>query len=277
MIGHFAFANDNPQQPRIPPSGPAGEEAATGLAGLPPVPQGKVTVMGGEIHNVDPVRDRFTLQVPGGRPIKLLFDARTRLYRDGVKIAPGDLHSGDRASVETVLDGTNVFALSVHMLSRPPEGECQGQVVSYDSRSQELTVSSALSHEPIKLVVPANTQIISQEQATSSSVPPGPADLVPGTLLSVKFESDHHGRGVATQIAVLATPGTSFAFSGNISALDMPSGLLVLVDPSSDKRYQLSFDPAQLPLSRNLHPGEHVRVTAIFNGSGYVARAIAVD
>ena len=276
-IAHFAFADDKPQQSGVMPASPLTEGVSTALPGLPSVPQGKATVMGGEIHNVDPVRDQFTLEVPGGRPIKLLFDARTQLYRDGVKIPPGNLRSGDRASVETVLDGTNVFALSIHMLSRPPAGECQGQVMSYDPRSRELMVSSALSHQPIKLLVPPGTPTIREGQAASSSTPPSSADFVAGTLLSVKFESDNQGRGVATQIAILATPGSSFVFNGNIASLDLHTGLLVLDDPSGDKSYQLSFDPARIPLSQNLHLGEHVTVTASFNGARYVAGAIAVD
>ncbi len=274
LIVDFAIANGQLPPSRPTPSGSAAGQISGALNGLPPEPQGKATVIGGEIRNVDPVRDQFTLEVPGGRPIKLLFDARTQLYRDGAKIAPGDLHSGDRASVETVLDGTNVFALSIHMLSRPPEGECQGQVVSYDSRSHELTVTSALAHEPLKLLVPPSTQITREGQ---TSAPSGPTDLVAGTLLSVKFASDNQGRGIASQIAIEATPGTSFVFSGNISSLDLHSGLMRLADPSNDKSYQLSFDPAQVPLSRNLHLGEHVRVTASFNGTHYVTSAIAVD
>lgn len=265
MIAHFAFAEDQPQ-----PLGTMQSNSVDGLPALPAAPQGRATVMGGEIRKVDPVRDQFTLEVPGGHPIKLLFDARTQLYRDGVKIAPGELHPGDHASVETVLDGTNVFAISIHMLSRPPEGECQGQVLNYDARSRELTVSSALSHEPIKLLVPPGTPIVSQGQAVSP-------ELVAGTLLSVKFASDNHGRGIASQIAILATPGAAFVFSGNISALDLHSGLLVLIDPQDDKSYDLSFDPAHFPISQNLHLGEHVTVTASFHGARYVAGAIAVD
>jgi Domain of unknown function (DUF5666) len=274
LIVDLAIANGQLPPSGATSSGSAAEQISAALNGLPPEPQGKATVLGGEIHNVDPVRDQFTLEIPGGRPIKLLFDARTQIYRDGVKIAPDDLHSGDRASVETVLDGTKVFALSVHMLSRPPEGECQGQVVSYDPRSHELTVTSSLSHEPIKLMVPPNTQITREGQTSSSS---GPADLVAGTLLSVRFASDNQGRGIASKIAIEATPGASFVFSGNISSLDLHSGLMVLADPASGKSYQLSFDPAQVPLSRSLHLGEHVRVTASFNSTRYVASAIAVE
>ncbi len=270
-ITQYAFADDKAQQAGVTESA-----SMDGLSALPPAPHGKPTLLGGEIEKIDPVRDQFTLKVPGGRPIKLLFDARTRVYRDGVKIAPGDLHSGDRASVETVLDGTNVFALSIHMLTRPPEGECQGQVLKYDSRNHELTVSSALSHEPIKLLVPPGTPIVRGGRAVSFPAPAGSPDFAPGTLLSAKFEPDNQGRGVASQIAVLATPGAVFLFSGNISSLDLHTGLLVLVDPREDKSYQLSFDPAHFPLSRNLHPGEHVRVTASFDGTRYVASAIVV-
>jgi hypothetical protein len=277
MTGHFAFAGDKPQQQGVMPPGSLAEVDSAGLPALPPLPPGKATVMGGEIHNVDPVRDQFTLKVPGGHPIKLLYDARTQIYRDGAKVAPGGLRSGDRASVETVLDGTNVFALVIHMLSRPPEGEYQGQVMSYDPRSRQLTVTSDLSREPIRLLVPPNTPTIREEQATSSSTRASAANFVAGTLLSVKFESDNQGRGVASQIAILATPGSSFVFSGNIASLDLHTGLLVLVDPSSDKSYELSFDPARIPLTRNLHLGEHATVTASFTGARYVASAIAVD
>ncbi len=273
----LAFGDYKPPQPEVTQSDSVTETASTGLPTLAPRPQGKATVMGGEIHNVDPVRDQFTLKVPGGRPIKLLFDARTQLYRDGVKISPGDLHSGDRASVETVLDGTNVFALSIHMLSSPPEGECRGEVMSYDPRSRELTVSSALSHEPIKLLVPPGTPTIREGQAVSSSMPPSAANFIAGTLLSIKFESDNQGRGVASQIAILATPGARFVFSGNIASLDLHTGLMVLADPSSDSNYQLSFDPTRIPSSRKLHLGEHVTVTASFNGAHYIASAVAVD
>ncbi len=265
LMVHVALAEDKPQ-----PTGAIQSGSIDGLSALPALPRGRATVMGGEIRKVDPVRDQFTLEVPGGHPIKLLFDARTELYRDGVRIAPGELHSGDRASVETVLDGTNVFAISIHMLSRPPEGECQGQVLNYDAGSGELTVSSALSHEPIKLLVPPGTPIVREGQAVSP-------ELVAGTLLSVKFESDNRGRGVASQIAILATPGAAFVFSGNISSLDLHSGLLVLIDPRDEKSYDLSFDPAHFPVSQDLRLGEHVTVTASFNGARYVASAIAVD
>ena len=41
------------------------ESVSSGLSSLPPIPKGKSTVMGGVIHDVDPVRDQFTLKVFG--------------------------------------------------------------------------------------------------------------------------------------------------------------------------------------------------------------------
>jgi hypothetical protein len=209
--------------------------------------------------------------------MKILFDARTQLYRDGIKIAPGDLHPNEHASVETVLDGTGIFALSVHMLSRSPEGECHGQVLHYNSLTRELTISAGLSREPIKVLVPASTPILLQAQAASSPGQSSSSELVPGTLISVKFTGDNQGGGVASQIAILATPGSTFVFRGNVSFLDLHSGMLVLVDAQDGQAYRIFFNPAQFPVSRNLHQGDHVAVTANFDGARYVASSISVS
>ena len=260
------------------------ETSPNGPTGLPPTPQGKSTVIGGAIRNVDPVRDQFTLNVFGGRTVKILFDERTQVYRDGVKSALRDLHAGDHVSVETVLDGTTVFARSIHSLSGTPEGESQGQVMSYDPADRELTVRDALSRRPIQLSVPAGTVVVRQGQAASALDSTGSgsseiraSDLATGTLVSVKFQSDNKGRGVASQIAILATPGTTFVFVGNVVFLDLHSGLLALVDPRDEKRYDVSFDSARFPMSRDLHEGADVKLTAVFDGTRYVASAITIN
>ncbi len=118
-----------------PPHQPQRPSLTAGLDTLPPRPPGKSTVIGGAIQNIDPVRDQFTLKVFGGKPMKILFDERTQVYRDGKRTPLRDLRPDDHASVETVLDGTKVFALSVHVLSQLPEGERQGQVMDYNPGS----------------------------------------------------------------------------------------------------------------------------------------------
>src|ERR1700722_354814 len=249
--------------------------ASTGASSLPPLPKGKSTVIGGAIRGVDRVRDQFTLDVFGGRSLKVLFDERTLIYRDGVKSSQRDLRSGDHVSVETVLDGTTVFARSIHMLSESPAGDCQGQVMSYDAADRVLTVRDALSRQPIKFRLPGGLAFVRQGQAASSAEP-GNADLDAGTLVSVKFQSDNKGHGVASQVSILAAPGSAFVFVGNVASLDLHSGLLVVVDPRDDKRYDIFFDSARFPVSRDLREGTDVMVTADFDGARYVASAITV-
>jgi hypothetical protein len=252
------------------------ENTASTLSALPPAPAGKSTVIGGVIHNVDPVRDQLTLKVFGsnGRPMKILFDERTQVYRDGARASLRDLHSDDHASIETVLDGTNIFAVSVHMLSRSPEGECQGQVVEYNPGTAELTLKDALSNKPIKLQVPPGTAVVRVGQMASSS-DDGQSLFAKGTLVAVTFESDNKGRATAHKVSILATPGASFEFSGNVSFIDLHAQLLVVTDSASDQSYKLSVTRDQAPALRDLHEGASVTVTAFFDGTRYIARDIA--
>jgi hypothetical protein len=66
-------------------------------------------------------------------------------------------------------------------------------------------------------------------------------------------------------------------FVGNVTSLDLHSGLLVLVDPRDDKRYEVSFDSARFPMSHELHEGTDLTVTADFDGARYVASKIAIN
>jgi hypothetical protein len=247
------------------------------LERLPPAPKGKSTIIGGEIRNVDPVLDQFMLKAYGEKPIKVFFDARTEVYRDGNRIPLSELGPELHASVQTVLDGSNVFAISIHMLSQAPQGDVQGNVEEYDPSTGMLTVRTAMSRVPIRVQVKPDTQIVREGQSAFTAEPSGPSDLMNGAMVSVKFQSNRQGRGVATRIEVLATPGASFIFSGNLTALDVHAGRLVLVDPRDDKSYQISFDAANMPSVQKLHTGDKVRVSANFNGFHYEATEITAQ
>ncbi len=277
-----AMASSQVATASVQPQQDEAARPASGAETLPAdpltMPRGKSTVIGGTISAVDPIKDQLTLKVfGGGRPMKVLYDERTQVYRDGVKTSLRDLRINDHASVETMLDGTTVFARSVHMLSRSPEGECQGQVVSYDAGTGELTVSESLSPESIKLRVPPGTAIVRQGQAASAPGNSGVSDLVKGTLISATFSSDNdnRGRGIAHRIAILATPGSEISFSGSVTFLDLRSNQFVVAD--NDQSYKIVFDPAAFPAAHNLHEGANVKVTAEFDGNRYVARAITID
>ena len=241
------------------------------LSVLPAIPQGKSTILGGEIRDVDPVLDQFTLRVFGQRPMKIQFDERTQVYRDGTKIPLRELRAEEHASVQTVLDGANIFAISIHMLSQNPEGECQGHVLSYYPATRELTIGSSLSREPIRLQLREDTPVVREGQSEFTSASAGQADLVSGALVSVRFDANQKGQAFASHVTVLARPGSDFAFSGKLTSLDMHSGIMVVADPKDQKSYQISFDPNHLRGTENLHPGDQVRLTASFDGTRYTA------
>src|SRR5579863_3285059 len=116
ILGSVAFAQSvssagsNPAPDQGAQASSELKRKSEGPADLPPGPRGNSTVIGGAIRGVDLVRDQFTLNVFGGRTMKVLFDQRTQVYRDGAKTAPRDLRIGEHVSVETMLDGTAVFA-----------------------------------------------------------------------------------------------------------------------------------------------------------------------
>ncbi|HEX3661994.1 MAG TPA: hypothetical protein VHU89_11210 [Acidobacteriaceae bacterium] len=246
------------------------------LPPMPAAPQGRSTVIGGVIRDVDPLQDEMSLKVYGGHPMNILFDARTRVYRDGVQTPLSDLHPQEHASVETVLDGDNIFALSVHMLTHAPEGNCQGQVLGFDPRDGDLTVRNSLSGQTVHLRIPANTPIQRVGQESFSSSSPGASDLMHGALLSIQFQADNQGGGVADHIAILATPGAVFQFAGDVTYLDMHAAEMAIRDSQDQKNYTIDFDPARFPQSRQLHVGSHVVISASFSGRHYVADNLTI-
>ncbi|HUX44449.1 MAG TPA: hypothetical protein VMV57_06835 [Terracidiphilus sp.] len=273
FCGQLAVAGAAPEQlpgPQIVES----TKPSGNLPALPPAPRGKSTVIGGEITGIDRVRDELTLKVFGQSSMKILFDERTLVYLDGKRIPVRELTSSRRASVQTTLDGTKVFAVSIHILSQSPEGEFRGSVLNYNPETRALTVSAAHMRDAIQLRVPGNTPVFREGQHAFSSVPSGTPDLVKGALVSVTFEPGKDGRGVANKIVILAIPGAEFLFSGNLSSLDMHTGTLVLVDPRDDQSYQILFDSARFPASRNLHEGDYISVSATYDGAHFRARSL---
>jgi hypothetical protein len=277
LAAQMLAAGAHSQQSSITQPALEHENASVKLFALPEAPHGKSTILGGEIQNVDPVRDQLRLKAYGQKPMTILFDERTQVFLDGNKLSLHDLRPNTDASIQTVLDGTDVFALSIHLLSQVPEGQFQGQVLSYNPETKELSVSAAASREQVKFLVPPTTPILRVGQSEFSSAHSGLSDLVKGALISLTFESNVKQRGVASRISILATPGSAFVFGGSLSSLDMHSGVLILVDPRDQTSHQIFFDASKIPSSKSLHEGEEVRVTATFDGSRYVAGTIAAN
>lgn len=246
------------------------------LPPMPPLPKGETTILGGAIGNVDPVLDQLTLNIFGEQPMKIQFDARTKVFRNGVRIPLRALGPADHASVQTALDGTHVFAESIHILTQAPQGETEGVVQSYDRRSGRLTISSALSPQPLRFVLPAGTPIVRTGQREFASAQSGVADLTNGSLVTVSFTPGADGRAVVRHVTVLAVPGSRFIFGGDISFLDLASGSLVIVDSRDGQSYRIYFSASRFPNVAKLHVGDNVTIDASFEGSRYVATSITI-
>jgi hypothetical protein len=253
----------------------AADNASGGRAALPPLPPPDTsTIFGGAIRKVDPLLDQFTLDIYGQHPMKVLYDARTQVFRDGQRVPVQSLAPVDHASVQTALDGTHIFAMRIHILSQTPTGNYRGRVLRYDRATGVLELDAAPASRPIKVVVPGSATFSRSGQTAFTAQASGPSDLQPGALVSVTFAPGAGSRAVATKVVVLAVPGSAFIFSGNITALDTATGTLTLVDPRNDESYQLSFYPGEIPENQPLHIGERVRITASYNGGSYVASEI---
>lgn len=245
------------------------------LADLPPLPpNSRSTIFGGAIRKIDPVRDQFMLNVYGQRPMKILFDERTKVFKDGVKIPVHGLAPADHASVQTALDGDRIFAISVHILSSLPEGRYRGRVIRFNESSGELKIDAAPSPRPFTVYVPANATIVRTGQSAFTAMSSGRGDLRPGALVDVTFASGAGPIGVVSKINVLAVPGATFEFSGTIASLDIGTGTLVLIDPRDDHSYQIQFYPSEISGSQDLRIGQHVRLSASYNGASYIASEI---
>lgn len=232
--------------------------------------------MGGNIRDVDLVRDEFTLKVFGGSSIKILFDERTQVFRDGHRFPVLGLQPENHASVETTLDGTKVFARRIHILSELPEGECRGRIISYSPRTGELAIEAALS-QSITLRIVAGTTVTHSGQPVASSQQPGSPNFVVGSLVDVKFMAGSGSHGVATHIDIVASPGEAFVFRGKLATFDMHAGRIVIVDTRDNQSYDVAFDPSRFPMSRELHNGLAVKVITNFDGQRFVASKITVE
>jgi hypothetical protein len=238
---------------------------------LPPLPRGKTTLIGGYLEKIDPVRDQFTIHVFGARRMKILFDPRTRVYRDGKLTTPAALKTGERIYVDTMLEGTTIFARAIRFNLDSPAGEAQGSVVSYHADRDELLVRDALDREPLRINLTSSTRIGLGERQVDAS------ELAPGTLVAVKFDSEKDGRDVAREVSILAVPGGSFTFAGQVVAVDLRTGLLVLSSATDRKTYEIYFDPSTASVKDKLREGAEISVLARFDGDRYTAQNVTVN
>jgi hypothetical protein len=266
--------NQTPVQPVAPratppanstPTPAARRENRDPLLDLPELPNNKVTLIGGTVKSLDEIMNKMTV-VPFGSKQKMLvaFDTRTDFFQDGKPISYKSIREGQRIYLDTMLNGSTVFAKKIWIQSTADSGIGRGQIVEYDPGKRILTVRDELSNQPLKMQLTSST-VMKKGDANASAT-----DLVPGTLVSMSFGPQRELR----EVILLATPGTTFVFSGRITYLDMSRKLIAIDNKTDNKKYDVSVDAIAPSVLRQLKEGSEVNVSAIFDGRGYAARSI---
>jgi hypothetical protein len=234
----------------------------------PPLPSGPVTLIGGTVRSIDHIRDHMTVVPFGGKPMKMNFDERTHIYRDGIETTFMGIQKGDRVYVDTQLDRSAVFASNVHVVTQSHAADARGQIVAV--RGNEVTLRDDLSGQPVTFQLDSATKVKGKTGAGSL------ADVVPGALVTLQFSPGQSNRRVLRQVSVVAKPGDSFRFFGQVTHLDLSRGVLAVRNLADDLTYEISFDPSATPAASSLRVGSQVVVNASFTGEGYRANDVSV-
>jgi len=241
------------------------------LLDVPPLPKGKVTLVGGTVRSIDQIRNRMTVEPFGGGKMKFVFDERTHIYRDGQETTQLAIKKGDRVYVDSQLDGPRVFARNIRVVTQTMPADADGQLLRFDPQSGQLSMRDRLSSQPIRFRVTNDTQILRPNEQAGSA-----ADLQPGSLVSVQFAPERANRGVAQKVTVLAVPGAAFRFAGTVTHLDLKTSTIAIENATDGKNYEIAFDRASVEGRDDLAVGAEVTVVAVFQGDKYLAREIAV-
>jgi uncharacterized protein DUF5666 len=257
----------------VPLGNSADDNGVDPLLDAPPLPKNSVTLVGGTVKTMDNVRNRIAVEPFGsGKTMKMRFDERTHFYRDGRETTQLAVKPGERVYVDTQLDADrNIFARNVRVETNATPADASGQVISYDPTRGTLTIQDELSSRPVTFSIDRNTQLKRQDGAASTR------DLVPGTLLSVRFAPARGNRGAAQEISIVAVPGSVFTFSGKVLHLDTSIGLVTVENSTDNKRYDIFFAPNTPGFTTALTEGSDVTVQAVFEGHRYSAKSISVN
>jgi hypothetical protein len=240
------------------------------LPELPPIPSVNATLVGGTIERLDRVRDRVVVRVFGGGQMAVLFDPRTAIVQGGKAASIADLQVGQRIYLDTILDGDKVFARMIRLNALHATGQCQGVVLEYRATRNELTLRDSISPKPVEVRVTGATKVLQGERTMPITA------IVPGSLVSIRFASDGTGHDTASEISILAQPGTQYTFAGEVVHIDLRTGLVVLKSSTDNKTYEVYLSSSITP-DESLHPGALITVVAGFDGSRNLARNLSIN
>ena len=114
--GFFVEARAQTVSPPAHPCDTLPVIANTDSLDLPPLPQTQVSLIGGIVVRLDPVRDRMTLRVFGGRDLTINFDVRTCVTQGETLTSMRDVKPGMRVLVHAAAGGVGSMAVQIARL-----------------------------------------------------------------------------------------------------------------------------------------------------------------
>lgn len=266
-IGQNQTGATSPAKDSRPPNAAAERENYDPLLDLPPLPHNQVTLIGGTVVRLDEIMNRMVVQPFGGKQkLNVAFDTRTHFYQNGKAISEREIKQGQRIYMDTMLNGSRVFAKTIWIQTAVDSGVGQGQIVDFDEAREILTVRDEISSQPVKMKLSSATVIKKGEQPGSRS------DLVQGALVALAFGAQRDLR----QVTVLATPGTSFTFAGRVTYVDMSRKMIAIDNRSDRKKYDVYVSAIPMNVMRQVREGTDVNVSAVFDGNQYDARSVSL-
>jgi hypothetical protein len=263
-----ALAGGSPSNSTTPaPNAAAQRENYDPLLDLPPLQRNSVTLMGGIVLTNDEVLNRMTFRPFGTKDrLQVHFDTRTHFYLDGKPITEREIKQGQRIYLDTMLDHDKVFAKTIWIRSTAESGVGRGQIINFDPERKILTVRDELSNQPLKLQLTSTTVVRRANQAGSDK------DLVEGALVDIDFGAQKDLR----TITVLASPGSTFTFAGRVTYVDVSQKVIAIDNSSDGKKYDINMEAVAANVLRQVHEGENVSVSTVFDGNRYSARSINI-
>jgi hypothetical protein len=235
----------------------------------PPLPHNRVTLMGGTVTKVSEIQNRITVKPFGGKQrLRMDFDMRTHIFLDGQAGSGRDLKVGQRVYLDTMQNGSQVFAKNIWIRTGYGNGNARGQILDYDSRANVLTLRDEVASQPVHFRLDPAAVIHNGSQTGSL------ADLKPGSLVEVSFDSGKSHSGVVRELSLLATPGSSFTFLGTITYIDLSQKLISVANQNDGKNYDIYLESLPSSILQSLHEGSEAAVSALFDGRRYVAQKV---
>jgi len=272
LIGGCALGQAAPQAASIAPDDNSSQNQApqnqTGGPGLGPaeLPRGRTSLVRGVLKRLDPVHDQLLIHAFGGGDVRVAFDPRTQMLAGNERTPFTSLPVGSVVSVDTVMDGGKLFAVSVRA-GTTTASEMDGQVVRYDAAKSQLTLRDPMSPENFSVKITSSSVLLNQGKATSAQ------NLVAGTLVRAWFSG---AQRTVTKLEILAEPGHSFTFQGKVIAVDLRSRVLSLSNDTDDSIRELAIDSLDSASLGLLKENANVRILAEFDGERYKVRSLSL-